>query len=53
MGWEMIKQTDISIAGKKFYLIAGASFSRFGIGFSADKYTISIDLGFVWLAVEL
>jgi hypothetical protein len=49
----MIKQTDVSIAGKKFYLIAGASFSRFGIGFSADKYTISIDLGFVWLAVEL
>ena len=52
MGWEMIKQIDISIAGKKFFLIAGVSFYRFGVGFSFDKYTISIDLGFVWLAVE-
>jgi hypothetical protein len=31
---------------------AGASWHHFSVGFSVDRYSFSIDLGFVWVSLE-
>jgi len=36
----------------RFSAIVGANFKAFSVGFSVDKYSAAIDLGFVWIAVE-
>lgn len=38
--------------GKQITFVWGGSFTRFGVGFQVDKWSATLDLGFVWVAVE-
>lgn len=46
----MIKSTEIRIANK-YWLEMGIS-KRFAVGFSIDKYNISLDFLCFWITVE-
>jgi hypothetical protein len=45
----MIKQIKIN----KSYLMVGGNWKSFSVGFTIDKYGISVNLGFFWIAIEL
>jgi len=34
------------------YVIAGWCWTRFGIGVAIDNYSLTLDLGFLWIAIE-
>lgn len=36
----------------RFGVLFGANLRAFSVGFSIDRYSASIDFGFVWIAVE-
>jgi len=37
----------------KIYICIGYNFKRLALGFSVDRYSINLDLGIIWLSVEL
>lgn len=37
---------------KRFTIVAGYSFTRFGFGFCIGRWSADLDLGFFWLGVE-
>lgn len=37
---------------KRFTIVTGYSFTRFGFGFCISRWSVDLDLGFVWLGVE-
>ena len=45
----MIKQIQIN----KGYIMFGGSFKTFSVGFTIDKYGLSVNLGFFWIGIEL
>jgi hypothetical protein len=45
----MYKEIQLS---KRSYLTVGYSPTRFALGFSVDKYSISIDFLFFWISIE-
>jgi len=43
-------RTEFKVRNSWVYI--GASWTRFGLGISISKYSLDIDLGFVWVGVE-
>lgn len=37
----------------KLYIIGGYNLKRLAIGFSIDRWSINIDLGIIWLSLEM
>jgi len=44
----MYRETKI----KNTWVFYGGSFKRFGLGFSIERYSINIDLCWVWIMIE-
>jgi len=38
--------------GKQITVVWGGGFTRFGLGFTVDRWLATVDLGFVWIGIE-
>jgi hypothetical protein len=45
----MIKSVKVN----KTHFMAGLSWKSFSLGFTIDRFGVTLSLGFLWLAVEL
>jgi hypothetical protein len=42
----------VEFRNDRFYVIAGWNWKRFGLGINIDRYSLTIDLVWLWVSVE-